>query len=314
METRREASKMKKNASLTLLFTLYALFYSGTGYAQQDSTRIHAFSTYYTHQNILKFGDFLYQQADYLRAASEYQRFLYMHNPDQNHRIFYKIGQCFYNASRPDDASEYFQKAAECPYNEALQDSALFAHASALYFSGQTDEFQNTMNSFSHHTVGSDRKIQLVLLQTGFHIKNEDWKKAHTFLNQSISEISDEDKNSLSTMVRLTERGLSPPNKSPFLAGFMSTLIPGTGKMYAGRWSDGIFSLLLISGTSWLAYEGFRDSGISSFKGWLFGGLSLFFHTGNVYGSVKAAQITNRFHKETLQNDVEKYLTLTIRF
>jgi len=84
--------------------------------------------------------------------------------------------------------------------------------------------------------------------------------------------------------------------------------------MYAGRFGDGLFSMLLISGTSWLAYEGFRDSGISGFKGWFFGGLALFFHTGNIYGSVKAAQVSNRLKEETLTHDVETHLSVTIRF
>ena len=30
---------------------------------------------YYTPENILKFADFLYTEGDYLRAASEYQRY-----------------------------------------------------------------------------------------------------------------------------------------------------------------------------------------------------------------------------------------------
>lgn len=304
---------MKKTIRLILLTALCILNQTGDGYAQQDSTRTHAFLNYYSPQNLLKFGDFLFQQGDYLRAASEYQRYLHIYNPDHSHRIYYQIGRCFFNTSRPEEASQYFKKAAE-DLNDTLQDSALFAYTSALYFSGQSDDFQHAMSSLSNRIMDPERKIQLILLQTGHYLKNEEWKKADTFLKKSTAGLAAEESRSISIMEGLTERGLHLPHKSPLLAGVMSTLIPGTGKMYAGRFGDGIFSLLLISGTSWLSYEGFRDSGISSFKGWLFGGLSLFFHTGNVYGSVKAAQVTNHFSKETLQNEVEKYLTLTIRF
>ena len=115
---------MKKKSSIILHAILMVLFCSGTVTAQEDSTRSQSISTYFTPDNLLKFSDFLFQQADYLRAASEYHRYLYLLNENQNYRIFYKIGQCYYNVSQHHKASEFFNKAAMSPDNDALRVNA----------------------------------------------------------------------------------------------------------------------------------------------------------------------------------------------
>jgi hypothetical protein len=89
------------------------------------------------------------------------------------------------------------------------------------------------------------------------------------------------------------ESGERLPYKNSKIAGFLSAILPGTGKMYCKLYSDGFFSLALIGGTGWLAYDGFHRSGISSVKGWFLGTLSGIFYLGNIYGSAVAAQNYN---------------------
>lgn len=83
------------------------------------------------------------------------------------------------------------------------------------------------------------------------------------------------------------------PRKSPLIAGALSTFIPGAGKVYAGKWKDGLVSLLFVGANAYTAYRGFSSTGIRSPYGWLFGGLSAGFYIGNIYGSQKAARIYN---------------------
>jgi TM2 domain-containing membrane protein YozV len=77
------------------------------------------------------------------------------------------------------------------------------------------------------------------------------------------------------------------------LAGTLSAIIPGTGRIYAGRLTDGLYSLLVIGTTGWQAYEGFQDDGVRSTRGWIYGAVCGFFYLGNVYGSVVAVKIHN---------------------
>jgi hypothetical protein len=80
---------------------------------------------------------------------------------------------------------------------------------------------------------------------------------------------------------------------SPFLAASLSTIIPGSGKVYAKRWKDGIMSFLFVGITAFQAYRGFDRSGTESVYGWIMGGLSASFYLGNIYGSFKAAKDYN---------------------
>jgi hypothetical protein len=94
------------------------------------------------------------------------------------------------------------------------------------------------------------------------------------------------------------------PRRSPFLAGALSTLVPGSGKVYAGRWKDGAFSFAIIGAMSWRAYRGFQRKGIKSELGWGFGLVAAAYYAGNIWGSAQAAKIFNRKKRDELENRV----------
>lgn len=72
-------------------------------------------------------------------------------------------------------------------------------------------------------------------------------------------------------------------SKIPLKAAILSAIIPGAGKFYSGRFLDGISSLLINSLTAYLAYDNFKAG--HRFGGASFSILSLFFYSGNIYGS-----------------------------
>jgi len=45
---------------------------------------------YYSAENILKFADNLYDSGDYVRAAGEYQRYIYLSTSENNDSLYYK--------------------------------------------------------------------------------------------------------------------------------------------------------------------------------------------------------------------------------
>jgi hypothetical protein len=100
------------------------------------------------------------------------------------------------------------------------------------------------------------------------------------------------------------------PRKSPFVAGALSTFLPGAGKAYAGRWKDGLVSLLFVGANAYSSYRGFSNGGIRSPYGWLFGGLTAGFYLGGIYGSQKAARIYNHELEAKIKSDVYTRLLL----
>ncbi len=96
--------------------------------------------------------------------------------------------------------------------------------------------------------------------------------------------------------------------KSPLLAGLMSSIIPGSGKIYSHREFDGILSLLINLSTGYSAYRAYKRS--SKLETYVYGVLTLIFYAGDMYGSVEASKEWNRFRLDQLAQEFESRYNL----
>ncbi|MEM7659009.1 MAG: hypothetical protein AAF399_22995, partial [Bacteroidota bacterium] len=91
----------------------------------------------------------------------------------------------------------------------------------------------------------------------------------------------------------------------PALAVGLSTLLPGSGRLYTNQWPDGLISFLLISGLSYASYRNFNRNGRSSALGWIYGGIALGFYAGNIYGSYHSAIRYNELQKSKIHRSIQ---------
>ncbi len=84
----------------------------------------------------------------------------------------------------------------------------------------------------------------------------------------------------------------APSSRSPWLAASLSAVLPGLGKVYAGHPWDGLFAFLVNAFTGWRAYQSLQAHRPVATA--VYGGLFLFFYSGNVYGAYVAARQYNR--------------------
>jgi hypothetical protein len=96
------------------------------------------------------------------------------------------------------------------------------------------------------------------------------------------------------------------PRKSPVLAAALSMVVPGLGRVYIGRWPDGLMSFLLIGTTAFLAGQGFYAEGEGSVRGWILGGIAGLLYAGNVYGSAVGAVVQRRDAEAALMQEVDR--------
>jgi hypothetical protein len=96
------------------------------------------------------------------------------------------------------------------------------------------------------------------------------------------------------------------PRKSPLLAAALSMVVPGLGRVYLGRWPDGLLSFLLVGTTAALAAQGFYQEGQDSVRGWILGGVAALLYAGNVYGSAVGAVVQRRDAEDALMQEVER--------
>ncbi len=103
---------------------------------------------------------------------------------------------------------------------------------------------------------------------------------------------------------------LKLPRKSPWLAGLLSTAVPGAGKWYANEKKDAVVGFITIGMMAYQAYRGFKKDGQKSVYGWISAGLGAGFYLGNIYGSVKSAKRFNSRQYAKLQPSIEKHFTI----
>ncbi|MFC1733822.1 tol-pal system YbgF family protein [candidate division KSB1 bacterium] len=104
-------------------------------------------------------------------------------------------------------------------------------------------------------------------------------------------------------------------NRSPFLAGLYSSIIPGAGKVYVGKTMEGISSFLIVGALGIYTYESYRIGGIKNFKTIIFGSVFSVFYVGNIWGSVLSLKRKNdEFKYEMEQNILNDYFYIVDPF
>lgn len=94
--------------------------------------------------------------------------------------------------------------------------------------------------------------------------------------------------------------------KKPILAMAMSSVLPGSGKAYSKRWGDASISFILVASSAFASYRAFKQKGMKSVNGWIFGGVAFSFYSSNIYGSYKAAKRYNEDIRKQFQNNAER--------
>ena len=251
---------------------------------------------YYSPENVRKFADFLYKQGDYLRAAGEYQRYLFYLSEasGEGEQIRYKIALCYRFAGENEQAIRNFEILLRSRPQRQFASRAYY-QIGATYF--LMDEFEQSAQFLSEvlpRIVDARQHTEAEQLIGLSYLMQKQWSEAgeifKTLKTSSVITV----KEKASVYHSYAEAGTHLPRRSPFLAGILSTVIPGAGRLYTGRIGDALTSLLTVGIVGWQAYDGFRRDGLSSVKGWTLGTLGGIFYVGNIYGSVVSARVHNQ--------------------
>lgn len=101
--------------------------------------------------------------------------------------------------------------------------------------------------------------------------------------------------------------------KSPLLAGVMSGIIPGSGKIYAGHTGEGIASMIATTGFGLITWENYRKLGIGHVKTMLFGSIFAASYASNIYGSIISVKIIENDYKDAQHNQILFQLHIPLR-
>jgi tetratricopeptide (TPR) repeat protein len=96
--------------------------------------------------------------------------------------------------------------------------------------------------------------------------------------------------------------------KSPLIAGLMSSIVPGSGKMYTGLYGQGTMTLMANAIFGLQAYEGLRKDGIQSVRFVVFTSLFSVFYVANIWGSV----VTVRLQEQTFNDSMNETILVNM--
>lgn len=133
------------------------------------------------------------------------------------------------------------------------------------------------------------------------------------WLNKSDTIYPDIAKSS-SKLLEISAEMTNHKDKSPFVAGLMSGIIPGSGKLYAGKKGEAVSAFLTTVGLGLVTWESYRKTGLNSFRTIAFGTIFAVSYTANIYGSVISVRIIENEYKENVKNTILFNLHLSLGY
>jgi tetratricopeptide (TPR) repeat protein len=285
------------------------LLFAQTNVAQQDSIKLgdtlktkiennDIKENVFDYDHSKKFAEYLFKTGQYDYAIEEYQRTIFLNPFDQEAK--YKIVKSYIKKEDFSNAAGYFHRffPAFDTLPVSFQRTGIVIHL----FLG---EYDTTEQLLSKSALDS---TEYQTWKLGVYLLKKDWPVAKKFY--------DKHQNNPSVIFHqfgtALNRRLEAKTKSPFVAGALSTMVPGLGKVYTKNYGDAAIAFLFTGLNAWQAYRGFQKDGVKSVRGWIFAGLGGSFYLGNIYGSVKAAKRYNKKIDDEIESEVKSVIKFSM--
>lgn len=245
-------------------------------------------------------ADQLFEAGDYRAARLAYKRLLF-YQPDTDFRDVadYRIAQSYYYQDRPVRAMTLFREFLDVHPNSPFRLESQFMIGQLHFDAGEYSLARTALFELLHTGAGTEVAAAAHYLRGWCYVRTGDWNKAIAELRRVDTRQAgaSQAKNAPLLADQLLER--TPlPHKSPKVAGWLSTLVPGSGQLYAGRVKEGILAAALSGTFIYLAVDAIRErryvdcAGVS-LVGW-------HFYWGNRTDAQRFAAEYNTFHEREL--------------
>jgi hypothetical protein len=219
----------------------------------------------------------------------------------------FKIGKLFLRKKEYSKSSEYFKKI-EAKNTDLYQNAQLFSSFNQIFI-GQYEVSKQTNDSIKHllyikHPLFSINQYGLALLER----KMEEAEKI-----RKENQLDTTSKDVLINLVQIHDEIMCEKQKSPLIAGLLSTVVPGLGKYYAGRKGEAYSAFLLNLVMGGVLYENIRKNGISHPQTILYGSIFSVFYVGNIWGSAVSVNIKRNENKKIINDEILFNLHIAIK-
>jgi hypothetical protein len=224
-----------------------------------------------------------------------------------NDSIYYLRGWSLYSLKRLLPSSENLIKVR--PASEFYLKSHFFAAYNYIY----TGKYNNAFQTLSDISLSSAEHISLknfelagIYLLKGDTVRFEEsfGKTDNSFYG--ISESSD-------NLHKIIDDLTNHKKRSPVIAGLLSGIIPGSGKLYSGKRGEAVSSFIATTALGLITWENYRKSGMKSFNTIAFGTAFAFSYAANIYGAILTVNIIETEYRENVKNSILFNLHIPLR-
>ena len=252
------------------------------------------------------FADSLFREGDYLNAAHEYKRLLFLH-PDtpQSDFIAFRVAASYQNAGKLENAIRAYQFVIDTYPESLLVARAKNNIAQCHILLSNSEQGITSLKRFLTEHKESDLAPRVHFTIGMLHIDKGEWIEANrawsnvslAYPESPFAKISDR----LGEKIKNIE---TLPRRSPIIAGALSVLIPGSGQVYTGRTIDGLYAFVnvaVLGGASFYYADRGRYEVVVPI-----GILGAFFYGNSIYQSIQNAHTFNRQQEQRFRNRIQQ--------
>ncbi|MCF8373893.1 MAG: hypothetical protein K9H64_19880 [Bacteroidales bacterium] len=234
---------------------------------------------HYSFQKEFSFSNYLILQNEFQEAIFVLDK-IQPTNSDQTDSLNYLKGWALYNDKQLKESAVFLQKIS---VNSRFHTKSIFFSAYNNYHIGYicigdsilssiilNDELEKTLRNFE--LAGSS------LLKRDL----ADFDKRASHFHQQYYQFANEEEKLLELRKRIGD--FNP--KSPVVAGILSAIVPGLGKIYSGHVGGGVSAFLVITALGAITWENYHKAGTNNPKTWIYGSAFAMTYAGNIFGSV----------------------------
>ena len=198
------------------------------------------------------------------------------------------------------------------PLSSPFGPESFFYRVVSLSTLGEYDKASSLLSSTSAFREGGPYAELAALQAAGLALlrgDEEEWKRNNSLFSYNDFALSESE----SVLSEIGGSRFSSGGKHAGVAALASALIPGAGKIYAGRTGEGVAAFLTVGSFGAITAENWVKHGRSDWRTILAGTLCATFYLGNIYGSYMSVSIEKDERKNAENTLILYHLHLPLR-
>ena len=208
-----------------------------------------------------RYAEQLFESGDYQATRLAYKRLLF-YRPDTEFRDVadYRVAQSYYYQNQPERAEYLFREFSIVHPNSPFRFQSQLMIGQLQFDAGSYSLARTTLFELLHSSGDTEVVAAAHYLRGWCYVHTSEWNKAITELRRVDTLQADAPHRKNARRLADTLLETTPlPRKSPQIAGWLSTVVPGSGQLYVGKIKEGILAAALSGTFIYLAADAIRE-------------------------------------------------------